>query len=93
MERIEQSCSASESFRVQIPGIFSAQFSEPLLKRPLDIVLSTLMMILSLPVSMSIALVIKLEDRGSVFYRQERWSRGREDPYPFQSTDYADYTD
>ncbi len=49
---------------------------EPLLKRPLDIMLSTLMMILSLPVSLPIALAIKLEDRGPVFYRQERWGKG-----------------
>jgi len=33
------------------------------------------MMILSLPVSLSIALAIKLEDMGPVFYRQERWGR------------------
>ena len=49
---------------------------EPLLKRPLDIVLSACMMILSLPVSLSISLFIKLEDGGPVFYRQERWGRG-----------------
>ena len=49
---------------------------EPLLKRPLDIVLSLLMLIPSLPVSIVIALAIKLEDGGPVFYRQERWGRG-----------------
>ena len=49
---------------------------EPLLKRPLDIVLSLLMLILSLPVSMVIALAIKLEDAGPIFYRQERWGKG-----------------
>jgi lipopolysaccharide/colanic/teichoic acid biosynthesis glycosyltransferase len=49
---------------------------EPLLKRPLDIVLSVLMLILSLPVSLPIALAIKLEDGGPLFYRQERWGRG-----------------
>ena len=75
MERIEQPCSASESFRVQNPGISSSQVSQPSLKRPLDIVLSALMMILSLPVSLPIALAIKLEDRGPVFYLQERWGR------------------
>jgi len=52
--------------------------------------LSALMMILSLPFSIPIALTIKLEDRGPVFYRQERRGRGREALYPFQSTDYAD---
>jgi lipopolysaccharide/colanic/teichoic acid biosynthesis glycosyltransferase len=34
------------------------------------------MLILSAPVSLLIALSIKLEDRGPVFYRQERWGRG-----------------
>jgi lipopolysaccharide/colanic/teichoic acid biosynthesis glycosyltransferase len=48
---------------------------EPILKRPLDVVLSFIMMMLSLPVSIPIALAIKLEDGGPVFYRQERWGR------------------
>jgi lipopolysaccharide/colanic/teichoic acid biosynthesis glycosyltransferase len=48
---------------------------EPLLKRPLDIVLSTVMLLISLPVLFPIALAIKLEDGGPVFYRQERWGR------------------
>jgi lipopolysaccharide/colanic/teichoic acid biosynthesis glycosyltransferase len=49
--------------------------NEPLLKRPLDVVLSFIMMVLSLPVSIPIAFAIKLEDGGPVFYRQERWGR------------------
>jgi len=49
---------------------------EAFLKRPLDIVLSGLMLILSLPVSLLIAFAIKIEDRGPIFYRQERWGRG-----------------
>jgi lipopolysaccharide/colanic/teichoic acid biosynthesis glycosyltransferase len=49
---------------------------EPLFKRPLDIVLSTFMMIVSTPVSLLIALGIKLEDGGPIFYQQERWGRG-----------------
>ena len=49
---------------------------EPLLKRPLDIVLSTFMLILSLPVSLPIVVAIKLEDNGPIFYRQERWGQG-----------------
>ena len=48
---------------------------EPLLKRPLDVMLSTIMMILSLPVFPLFFLAIKLEDRGPIFYRQERWGR------------------
>ena len=48
---------------------------EPLLKRLLDIILSGVMLALSVPVSLPIALAIKLEDGGTVFYRQERWGK------------------
>ena len=48
---------------------------EPLLKRPLDIVLSCFMLILSVPALIPIVLAIKLEDGGPIFYRQERWGR------------------
>lgn len=54
---------------------YGYKVTEPLLKRPLDVVLSLIMIILSLPVSIPIALIIKIEDRGPVFYRQERWGR------------------
>jgi len=47
-----------------------------LLKRPLDMILSAFMLILSMPVSLPIVLAIKLEDRGPICYRQERWGRG-----------------
>ena len=49
---------------------------EPTLKRSLDIFLSGLMLVLSIPVFLPIALAIKLEDGGPVFYRQERWGKG-----------------
>ncbi len=48
---------------------------EPLLKRPLDMLLSAFMLVLSAPVSALIALAIKLEDGGPVFYHQQRWGR------------------
>ncbi len=48
---------------------------EPLLKRPLDVALSLLMLLVSAPVSILVAIVIKLEDGGPVFYRQQRWGR------------------
>lgn len=54
----------------------STTIREPWLKRPLDIVLSSLMLIISAPVWLLIALAIKLEDGGPVFYVQERWGRG-----------------
>ena len=52
-----------------------ARVREPLLKRPLDIIFSTFMLIVSLPVSSLIALAIKLEDGGPILYGQERWGR------------------
>jgi len=51
---------------------------EPFLKRSLDIILSGIMLVLSIPVFLPIALAIKLEDGGPVFYRQERWGRNDE---------------
>jgi lipopolysaccharide/colanic/teichoic acid biosynthesis glycosyltransferase len=48
---------------------------EPSLKRPFDIALTITMLVLSAPVWAAIALAIKLEDGGPVFYRQERWGR------------------
>jgi lipopolysaccharide/colanic/teichoic acid biosynthesis glycosyltransferase len=65
----------SRSLR-QIRAIFVPKVREPWLKRPLDVALSALMLLLSAPVSLLIALAIKLEDGGPIFYRQERWGRG-----------------
>lgn len=50
---------------------------EPLLKRPFDCVLAAIMLLISAPVWAVIALAIVLEDRGPVFYRQERWGRNQ----------------
>jgi len=61
---------------LQVHPIFVPKAREPWLKRPLDVTLSSLMLILSAPVSLLIALAIKLEDGGPIFYRQERWGRG-----------------
>jgi lipopolysaccharide/colanic/teichoic acid biosynthesis glycosyltransferase len=51
------------------------EFREPLLKRPLDILISSTMLLMSVPISLFIAIAIKLEDRGPIFYRQQRWGR------------------
>ena len=45
------------------------------LKRSLDIFLSGIMLFLSVPVFLPIAMAIKLEDGGPVFYRQQRWGK------------------
>lgn len=46
------------------------------LKRPFDVLLSGSGILLSSPLWLIIAALIKLEDRGPVFYRQERVGRG-----------------
>lgn len=45
---------------------------EEIIKRVIDIVFSLLFLIISLPVTIVIAVLIKLEDQGSVFYKQSR---------------------
>ena len=49
---------------------------DPPLKRLLDIVLSSAMLIGSSPIWLLVAIAIKAEDGGPVFYAQERWGRG-----------------
>ncbi len=65
--------------RIEIDSQFSAtsvtEFREPLLKRPLDALLSLIMLMMAAPFSLLIALAIKLEDGGPVFYPQRRWGR------------------
>lgn len=51
------------------------KYKEPILKRSLDIFLSGIMLFLSVPFFLPIAMAIKLEDGGPVFYRQERWGK------------------
>ncbi len=53
----------------------SEQLHEPWLKRPFDLTLAVLMLIVSAPVWLVIAVAIKLEDGGPIFYRQQRWGR------------------
>lgn len=49
--------------------------SEYALKRPLDLLLSGIGLTLAAPIFAAVALAIKLEDRGPVFYTQERVGR------------------
>lgn len=60
----------------EINAIVVPKVEEPVLKRPLDIMLSLFMLIVSAPIFLLIGLVIKLEDGGPIFYAQERWGRG-----------------
>ena len=48
---------------------------EPFLKRPFDFVVSLIGLLLSAPLWAIIALAIKLDDGGPVFYEQERWGK------------------
>lgn len=49
---------------------------DPLLKRPFDVLAAALLLLAASPLMLLIAITIKLEGRGPVFYRQERWGRG-----------------
>ncbi len=53
------------------------EIKEPFLKRPFDIALAGLGLVLSAPLWAVASLAIKLEDGGPVFFRQERWGRGK----------------
>ena len=61
-----------------IPGytITLPRGREPLLKRPLDMILSVFLLILAALIAVLVVLAIKLGDRGPLFYTQERWGRG-----------------
>jgi lipopolysaccharide/colanic/teichoic acid biosynthesis glycosyltransferase len=63
----------SQSKKVKSVSIAVPKFKEPFLKRPLDVILSVIMIMLSIAVSLPLDLLIKLEDNGPIFYRQERW--------------------
>ncbi|HET6616546.1 MAG TPA: sugar transferase [Gemmatimonadota bacterium] len=49
---------------------------EPLPKRVLDVVFGCLLLLATAPAWPLIALAVKLEDGGPVFYRQRRWGQG-----------------
>jgi len=78
MERKKQIAATvlSLSKEVKPASMAVPKFKEPFLKRPLDVILSVIMIMLSIAVSLPLALLIKLEDGGPIFYRQERWGRG-----------------
>jgi len=77
METAERVLPESARLRAARPRPTSVHgVKEPWLKRSLDFLLSATMLILSSPICLPIALAIKLEDRGPVFYLQQRWGRG-----------------
>lgn len=50
--------------------------ADPPGKRALDLALAGAMLLASAPIWLLVAAAIKLEDRGPVFFAQERWGRG-----------------
>jgi len=56
--------------------ILSGLRREPLLKRPFDLILASIGLVLSIPIWLAVALAIKLEDAGPVLHSEERWGRG-----------------
>lgn len=52
------------------------QVKEPFLKRPFDFLLALLGLIFTLPLWLGFSLAIYLEDRGPVFFHQERCGKG-----------------
>lgn len=49
---------------------------EPLLKRPFDFIVAGTGLLVSAPLWAIIALAIKLDDGGPIFYEHQRWGRG-----------------
>lgn len=47
-------------------------YSERILKRSMDIILSAIMLIIASPFMLAVAIAIKLEDGGEILYKQER---------------------
>ena len=63
--------------RIQERTVVIPEIKEPFLKHPCDMVLAGLGLLLSAPLWAVASLAIKLEDGGPVFFRQERWGRGK----------------
>src|SRR6266849_8646162 len=55
--------------------MFASEPRHQILKRSLDLLLSTVGLLLSAPLWGVAALAVKLEDRGPVFYPQDRWGQ------------------
>jgi len=68
----------SQTQREGVIVVSKEEIKEPILKRPFDIFLSSIGIILSLPLWPLIAIALKIEDGGPIFYSQYRMGkRGR----------------
>jgi lipopolysaccharide/colanic/teichoic acid biosynthesis glycosyltransferase len=78
MEEVQRTASIfTQSHRIQGRAIITPGITEPFLKRPFDVGLAGLGLLLSSPLWALAALAIKLEDGGPVFFQQDRWGRGK----------------
>jgi lipopolysaccharide/colanic/teichoic acid biosynthesis glycosyltransferase len=78
MDRSQPSSTVfSQPYAPAVHTVPVPKVQEPLLKRPFDALLAGLGLLLSAPLWGMIALAIKLEDGGPVFFRQERWGQGK----------------
>ena len=75
LDRSRRSRSVPIELRVE-PGRDVPIQPDPFGKRLADLLLATFMLTVTTPAWIVIALAIKLEDGGPVFYEQERWGRG-----------------
>lgn len=57
-------------------GGFDQSFVRTFMKRTFDIVVSLIILVLTMPIMLLAALLVRLEDGGPVFYSQERTGRG-----------------
>jgi len=63
------------SWLVYSPG-FEVKLLDAILKRTLDIAISAALLVIAMPALMVAMVAVKLEDRGPIFYRQTRVTRG-----------------
>ncbi|HTC84426.1 MAG TPA: TIGR03013 family XrtA/PEP-CTERM system glycosyltransferase [Rhizomicrobium sp.] len=63
------------SWLVYSPG-FEVKLLDAILKRALDLTISAALLIISMPALLVAMAAVKLEDRGPIFYRQTRVTRG-----------------
>ena len=72
----QTSSSTGEALLKPISAASCPVIKQPFLKRPLDLALSSIGLLLSAPLWAMVAIAIKLDDGGPVFYTQDRWGRG-----------------
>ena len=61
----------------ETPAITEKEAAGYLLKRPCDALLALVGLMIAAPLWILFSLAIKLEDRGPVYFTQERWGRDR----------------